>query len=94
MSIGLNFTGKVDSPQALLEAARALARERDYGLRAGESGLKVVMCPLGGELGIQWRPEGDTAGSWLVRGGCVSTPANTGSTGRRWSFWTACPSRP
>ena len=62
MSIGLNFTGKVDSPQALLEAARALARERDYGLRAGESSLKVVMCPLGGELGIQWRPEGDTAG--------------------------------
>lgn len=78
MSIGLTFTGKIDSPRALLEGAQALARERDYALRAGEGGLKVVMCPLGGELGLQWRPEGDPAGPWLVRGGCRSTPAGAG----------------
>ena len=78
MSIGLTFTGKIDSPRALLEGAQALARERDYALRAGEGGLKVVLCPLGGELGLQWRPEGDPAGPWLVRGGCRSTPAGAG----------------
>lgn len=78
MSIGLTFTGKIDSPRTLLEGAQALARERDYALRAGEGGLKVVMCPLGGELGLQWRPEGDPAGPWLVRGGCRSTPAGAG----------------
>lgn len=78
MSIGLTFTGKIDSPRTLLEGAQALARERDYALRAGEGGLKVVMCPLGGELGLQWRPEEDPAGPWLVRGGCRSTPAGAG----------------
>ncbi len=78
MSIGLTFTGKIDSPQALLEAAKALAQERDYRLGAGETGLKVVLCPLGGEVDILWRPEGDLAGPWLVRGSCVSTPAGAG----------------
>ena len=78
MSIGLSFTGKIDSPQALLEAARVLAEERKYHLIAGEGGLKVTMCPLGGELGLMWRPEGETSGPWLVRGGCVSTPAGAG----------------
>ena len=78
MSIGLSFTGKIDSPQALLEAAKALAEERKYHLAAGEGGMKVAMCPLGGELGILWKPEGGPAGPWLVRGGCVSTPAGAG----------------
>ena len=78
MSIGLTFTGKIDSPKALLEAARVLAVERKYHLTAGETGLKMVMCPLGGELGALWRPEGDPAGPWLVRGGCMSTPAGAG----------------
>ena len=78
MSIGLSFTGKIDSPQALLEAAKALAEERKYHLAAGEGGMKVAMCPLGGELGLQWRPEGDPAGPWLGRGGCRSTPAGAG----------------
>lgn len=78
MSIGLGFTGKIDSPKALLEAAGALAEERDYRVKAGETGMKVVLCPLGGELGIQWRPEGDPSGPWLVRGGCMSTPAGAG----------------
>ena len=36
MSIGLTFTGKIDSPRALLEAARVLAVERKYHLTAGE----------------------------------------------------------
>ena len=79
MSIGSTFTGKIDSPQALLEAAKALAQERDYRLGAGETGLKVVLCPLGGEVDILWRPEGDLAGPWLVRGSCVSTPAGAGA---------------
>ena len=78
MSIGSTFTGKIDSPQALLEAAKALAQERDYRLGAGETGLKVVLCPLGGEVDILWRPEGAPAGPWLVRGSCVSTPAGAG----------------
>lgn len=78
MSIGLSFTGRVDSPQALLEAVKILAEERKFHLTAGESGLKVTMCPLGGELGIMWRPEGETSGPWLVRGGCMSTPAGAG----------------
>lgn len=78
MSIGLSFTGKIDRPEALLEAAKILAAEQNYRLTAGESGLKVVLCPLGGEVGFLWRPEGDPAGPWLVRGGCMSTPAGAG----------------
>lgn len=78
MSIGLTFTGKIDSPQMLLEAAQVLAEERGYRLEAGGTGLRAVMCPLGGDLGIQWRPEGEPSGPWLVRGGCVSTPAGAG----------------
>lgn len=78
MSIGLSFTGEIDHPQTFLEAARVLAGERNYRLAAGEGGMKVVMCPLGGELGLLWRPKGDPAGPWLVRGGCTSTPAGAG----------------
>ena len=78
MSIGLSFTGKIDSPKALLEGANILAEERKYRLTAGDAGMKVIMCPLGGELGVLWRPEEDPAGPWLVRGGCVSTPAGAG----------------
>lgn len=78
MSIGLTFTGKIDRPEALLEAAGILSAERNYRLISGENGLKVVLCPLGGEVGFLWRPEGDPAGPWLVRGGCMSTPAGAG----------------
>ena len=78
MSIGLRFTGRVDRPEALLEAAKILAGEQGYHLTAGESGLKVVLCPLGGEIGILWRPGEDAADPWLVRGGCMSTPAGAG----------------
>ena len=78
MSIGLTFTGKIDSPQALMEAAKVLAEERNYHLTAGEPGMKITMCPLGGELNILWRPEDDPAGPWLVRGECMSTPAGAG----------------
>lgn len=76
MSIGLTFTGQIQGPGELLEAAKRLAGERDYRLGVGESGLRVAMCPLGGELTIVWgRPEG---GPWLVWGKCVSTPAGAG----------------
>lgn len=78
MSIGLSFTGRIDRPEALLEAVKILAGEQGYHLTAGESGLKVVLCPLGGEIGILWRPDEDPAGPWLVRGGCMSTPAGAG----------------
>lgn len=78
MSIGLTFSGKIDRPEALLEAAGILAAERNYRLTSGENGMKVFLCPLGGEVGFLWRPEGDPAGPWLVRGGCMSTPAGAG----------------
>ena len=78
MSIGLTFTGKINSPQALMEAAQVLAEEQSYRLRAGETGLRVTMCPLGGDLNILWRPEGEPSGPWLVQGQCVSTPAGAG----------------
>lgn len=78
MSIGLTFTGTIDHPKRLLESAKILAEERAYRLAVGENGLKVVMCPLGGELGILWRPEGNPSDPWLVRGGCMSTPAGAG----------------
>ena len=78
MSIGLQFAGKIDRPEALLEAAKILADERNYHLAGGEGGLKIVLCPLGGELNILWRPEENPAGPWLVRGGCMSTPAGAG----------------
>ena len=92
MSIGLSFTGRIDSPKALLEAAQTLARERDCHLKVGETGLKAVLCPMGGELGILWRPAEDPAGPWLVRGAAYRLRQGRGCTGRRWSCWTACPS--
>lgn len=78
MSIGLQFTGRIDRREVLLEAAKVLAEERNYHLTVGEAGIKVTMCPLGGELGIFWRPEGDPNGPWMVQGGCMSTPAGAG----------------
>ncbi|MCI9156248.1 MAG: hypothetical protein HFF44_04800 [Lawsonibacter sp.] len=78
MSIGLTFTGKIDAPPVLLEAAKVLAETRNYHLIAGETGLKVTLCPLGGDLNILWRPEEDPVEPWLVRGSCVSTPAGAG----------------
>ena len=77
MSIGLRFTGETGRPEALLEAAGALAQERGYRVAAGQSGMKVSMCPLG-ELKLFWRPGEDPAGPWQVRGGCLSTPAGAG----------------
>lgn len=78
MSIGFTFTGKIDAPQTLLEAAQALAQAKDYRLGAGAEGLRVVLCPLGGALDIFWKPEDTPEGPWLVRGSCVSTPAGAG----------------
>lgn len=78
MSIGLQFTGTIDHPKALLEAADILAEERGYRLASGKGGMKIIMCPLGGELNLLWRPGGDPAEPWQARGGCVSTPAGAG----------------
>ena len=77
MSIGLQLTGVIDRPEALLKAAGALAQERGYRVAAGQSGMKVTLCPLG-ELKLLWRPGKDPAGPWQVRGGCMSTPAGAG----------------
>ena len=77
MSIGLQFTGVIDRPEALLKAANALAEERGYRVAAGQSGMKVILCPLG-DLRLFWRPGEDPAGPWQVRGGCMSTPAGAG----------------
>lgn len=78
VSIGFAFSGKIDTPQTLLEAAQTLAQERDYRLGTGESGLCIRMCPLGGDLDILWKPEAGADGPWLVRGECISTPAGAG----------------
>lgn len=78
MSIGLTFTGQIEGPSALAEAVKILAEQRGYRVSAGETGLRISMCPLNGELNILWRPEGDPVGPWLVRGGCMSTPAGAG----------------
>ena len=76
MSIGLQFTGRIDHPEELLEAAAALAKTQGCRLTVGKGGLKIVLCPLGGELDLRWRPGEDQ--SWQVWGGCVSTPAGAG----------------
>lgn len=77
MSIGLQFTGVIDRPETLLEAAGTLAKERGYRMAAGKGGMKAVMCPLG-ELKLFWRPGEDPAGPWQVLGRCMSTPAGAG----------------
>lgn len=78
MSIGLTFTGRIESPAALAEGARVLAERLGYRLGMGKTGLRIAVCPLNGDLNILWRPEGEADSSWLVRGGCTSTPAGAG----------------
>ena len=53
MSIGLQFTGRIDHPEELLEAAAALAKTQGCRLTVGKGGLKIVLCPLGGELDLR-----------------------------------------
>ena len=78
MSIGLTFTGRIEGPESLAEAVKILAEQRNYRLEVRENGLRVAMCPLGGELTMLWRPGEARPGPWLVRGECISTPAGAG----------------
>ncbi len=75
MSIGLQFTGQIDGPEGLLEAARELAAKEGYGLAAGENRMKLAVCPLGGVVNLYWKRGKE---GWLVWGGCISTPAGAG----------------
>ena len=78
MSIGFTFTGRVSQPEALIEAARGLVDQGDYRMGTGENGLRVALCPLGGDLYINWRSQEDPEQPWLVWGECISTPAGAG----------------
>ena len=78
MSIGLSFTGQIESPPALAEAAQILADQRGYRMVVAESGLRIALCALNGELTIYWGPPQTPEGPWPARGGCVSTPAGAG----------------
>ena len=81
MSIGLTFTGKIDGPQALLEAARVLVDQRNYRLGAGESGLRIGMCPLAARGG-GGRPLAGTGGVYLYPGGGGAAPGCGGTAGQ------------
>ena len=78
MSIGLTFSGRIEGPSILAEAAKVLAEQRGWSVGVSGGGLRVTLCPLGGELKVIWRPTEDPEGPWLVRGECVSTPAGAG----------------
>ena len=47
MSIGLSFTGKIDSPKALLEAASILAEEQKYRLGVERPASRLSCVPWG-----------------------------------------------
>lgn len=78
MSIGFSFTGKVKKPEVLIAAAKKLADERYYRLGTGEGGLRLALCPLGGDLYINWKKESGLFGQYAVEGSCYSTPAGPG----------------
>ena len=50
MSIGLTFTGRIEGPAALAEAAKILAEQRGCSLSVNRTGLRLELCPLGGQL--------------------------------------------
>lgn len=78
MSIGFTFTGRVKKPEALIAAAKKLADERYYQLGTGESGLRLALCPLGGDLYVSWKKESGLFAQYAVEGQCVTTPAGPG----------------
>ena len=84
MSIGLQFTGRIDHPEELLEAAAALAKTQGCRLTVGKGGLKIVLCPLGGELDLRWRPGEDQSSRFsLCSHSTESISAYPPGTGRR-----------
>ncbi len=78
MSIGFSFTGKVKGPKALIETARELAERGNYRLAVQEDGLRLALCPLGGDLYVNWNKDSGLFGQWAVEGSCRSTPAGPG----------------
>ena len=53
MSLGFHITGRIDEPDALVEKAKAIAKESGYGIAAGEEGLCIRLCPMG-DLEVVW----------------------------------------
>lgn len=78
MSIGFSFSGRIKKPEALIAAAKKLADERYYRLGTGEGGLRLALCPLGGDLYVSWKKEGGLFAQYAVEGSCCSTPAGPG----------------
>lgn len=78
MSIGFTFTGKVKKPDALIQTAKKLAEERCYQIGTGEDGLRLALCPLGGDLYVNWKRESGLFAQYAVEGSCYSTPAGPG----------------
>lgn len=78
MSIGFTFTGRIKKPQALIQTAKRLADAGRYQVAAGEDGLRLALCPLGGDLYVNWKKGDGLFGQWTVEGSCTSTPAGPG----------------
>lgn len=78
MSIGFTFTGRVKKPEALIATAKKLAEERYYQIGTGEDGLRLALCPLGGDLYVNWKKENGLFAQYAVEGSCYSTPAGPG----------------
>ena len=68
MSIGLTFTGRIEGPAVLAEAAKILAEQQGCSLSVNRTGLRLELCPLGGQLNVLWRPGEAPEDPWLVRG--------------------------
>jgi len=78
MSIGFSFTGKVKKPESLVETAKKLVEKKYYRLGGWEDGLRLALCPLGGDLYVNWHKESGLSGGYAVEGSCCSTPAGPG----------------
>jgi len=75
MSIGFSFAGKVKTAESLVTPAKKLAQEKNYRLWIQEDGLRLALCPLGGDLYVNWNKEST---QYTVAGSCCSTPAGPG----------------
>ena len=75
MSIGLRFSGRIESPEALMGVVRETAIRQKYHVALGTGGARVALCPLGGVVNLYWKRAED---GWIVGGSCVSTPAGAG----------------
>lgn len=78
MSIGFTFSGTLKKPDALIKTAKKLAEERYYQIGTGEDGLRLALCPLGGDLYVNWKKGSGLFPQYTVEGSCCSTPAGPG----------------